>query len=220
MISVSPGCMRTFWVMSPSLMRSLKCTWYLLLLASTVTANDHGPVAGGVFGKPLGIDHDIEHAHAIAIRQRLWLGRFPDDLDLPIERPHEAANDDGDVGVFDVLPEPLPDIFRQFGRGKASGLNILDQRDRDLAVRADRNLLVAEFRRLIDEDAQSVAGADHVFIGIRPARYRRHSGDRIAVLLRRTGDEPDAADQDTQQQDGWPQHGGDVLGGRWKPAGW
>ena len=134
---MSPGLTSTLAEMSPRLIRSFSRTLYWL--AAFRGPQDGCLVAVGKVGEPADDDHQVQHRHALPIRERLRLRGLADDADLLRIGTDEPRDDHGDDRVADVLRQRLFDVARQRGRVLAERRQVLDERRRDLSVGPHRD---------------------------------------------------------------------------------
>ena len=143
-------------------------------------------VAGGKTRQAADLDHHVEQRHIVAIGQRPGLGRLADHADLLAEGADELRDDDRDDRILHIGAQLFLDLARERRRGLAGGDDVLDQRDRDLAVRPDRNM-GGEIGVAPDEDVEIVAGTDEIIVGARIARHRRVQEAGIGPFRDRIG---------------------------------
>src|SRR5207248_11086481 len=97
-----------------------------------VGPHDQNPLAVGVLLQAAGERNELHDGGRAVdwIRTRL--------LDLTGDEHFPAVDlldDDGDARIFDEAPRRVLDGIAQLARREAAGLNVVDERQRDLAVR-------------------------------------------------------------------------------------
>ena len=125
-------------------------------LPSAIDSDNYRAIARSVFCHPVGRYHDIQQRHMVTVWNRNRIGRFADHPHLSVRRPDEASDDDRNIGLMDVLGQPLLDFTCQLCWRLTSRRDVLDQRGGDAAIRSDSNSAFTQIRVAIDKDAQRV----------------------------------------------------------------
>jgi hypothetical protein len=165
------------------------------VLAPAFGGAQHGRlVAVGEVGEAADRDHDVEERHPLPVRQGLRARRLAHDSDLLAVGAVELRDQDRHHRIADEPAHRFLDVARELGRSLADGVQVLDQRDADLAIRAHRH-----GRRQVwvapDSDLQGVERADQVAV-IGRGSGGLFGGGRIAAA---SPEEAAQASSDTKQ---------------------
>src|SRR6516165_6558112 len=127
-----------------------------VLLALGCT-DEHCVVPRSISGETTDGDQSVEHRHIRTIWERAGLRSLTDDADLVGDRTAEACYNDRDERFSDIFAEPLLVLASKVGRCLADRYDILDQRDRNTAIRSHRDGN-RQLRIAPDKNVQIVAG--------------------------------------------------------------